>query len=324
GWSHAQTERQAGGDEGVVTGLKRRQLRDETKTPRMFLRMVFWLLLSITPGDAFPNYKDDYMDEDLATFDYYRGTDEDFVDGNRTQECEECVPEQCPPVRACRAGVALDICGCCPQCANLEGQSCDPGPGSVYYGLCGENMECVLDRSDVEVGEEAEAQCVCVSQDPLCGSDGQTYMNLCKYREALYSQPGLNVMPIVKVPPQNQVNVTGSSVAFLCEVFAFPMALVEWRKDGKEIILPGDDPHISVQSRGGPQKYELSSWLQIEEAGQTDSGTYRCIARNELGHVSASAVLGVLPADEMSIYMEQNMKDTVGYDQLQDYDKDYY
>jgi len=49
------------------------------------------------------------------------------------------------------------------------------------------------------------------------------------------------------VPPQNLVNVTGSSIAFLCEVFAFPMALVEWMKDGKEVILPGDDPHISVQ-----------------------------------------------------------------------------
>ncbi len=49
------------------------------------------------------------------------------------------------------------------------------------------------------------------------------------------------------MPPHNLVNVTGSSIAFLCEVFAFPMALVEWRKDGKEVILPGDDPHIFVQ-----------------------------------------------------------------------------
>lgn len=56
-------------------------------------------------------------------------------------------------------------------------------------------------------------------------------------------------VPIIKVPPQSQVNGTGSSLVFLCEVFAFPMALVEWRKEGRDIILPGDDPHISVQVR---------------------------------------------------------------------------
>ncbi|XP_048067274.1 kazal-type serine peptidase inhibitor domain 3 [Megalobrama amblycephala] len=298
----------------------------------MLLNIVMFavLVLSVRPGEGFPNYKDDYMDEDLATFDYYKGTDV-FDEGNRTQECEECVPELCPLAQGCRAGLVQDSCGCCFQCANLEGQTCDLGQRNVYYGLCGEDMECKLDRSDGVDGEEPEAQCVCLSQKPLCGSDGQTYMNLCKYKEAAYSKPGLNVsdgpcrtVPVIKVPPHNLVNVTGSSIAFLCEVFAFPMALVEWRKDGKEVILPGDDPHISVQSRGGPQKYELSSWLQIEEASQTDSGTYRCIARNELGQVSATAILGVLPPDEMSVYLEQNMNEMRGYDQLQDYDRDYY
>ncbi|XP_016418340.1 kazal-type serine peptidase inhibitor domain 3 [Sinocyclocheilus rhinocerous] len=296
----------------------------------MHIVMFAVLVLSIRPADGFPNHTDDYMDEDLATFDYYKGTDE-FDEGNRTQECEECVPELCPLPLGCRAGLVQDSCGCCSQCANLEGQTCDLGQRNVYYGLCGENLECKLYRSDGADVEEPEAQCVCLSQKPLCGSDGQTYMNICKYKEAAYSNPGLNVsdgpcktVPIIKVPPHNLVNVMGSSIAFLCEVFAFPMALVEWRKDGKEVILPGDDPHISVQSRGGPQKYELSSWLQIEEASQTDSGTYRCIARNELGHVSATAILGVLPPDEMSTYLEQNLNEMMSYDQLQDYDRDYY
>ena len=51
------------------------------------------------------------------------------------------------------------------------------------------------------------------------------------------------------MPPLSQVNGTGSSLVFLCEVFAFPMALVEWRKEGQDVVLPGDDPHISVQVR---------------------------------------------------------------------------
>ena len=58
-------------------------------------------------------------------------------------------------------------------------------------------------------------------------------------------------------------------------------------------------PSLSVsQSRGGPLKFELSSWLQIEQAEPGDSGTYHCIARNHLGSVSASAVLGVLGTGE--------------------------
>lgn len=97
------------------------------------------------------------------------------------------------------------------------------------------------------------------------------------------------------------------------------MALVEWRKEGQDVVLPGDDPHISVQvratptrlpsarpltaslslqSRGGPLKFELSSWLQIEGAGPEDSGTYQCIARNSLGSASASAMLGILGAGD--------------------------
>lgn len=54
-------------------------------------------------------------------------------------------------------------------------------------------------------------------------------------------------VPVIKVPPHSQVNGTGSSLIFLCEVFAFPMALVEWTKEGRDVVLPGDDPHISVQ-----------------------------------------------------------------------------
>ncbi len=158
----------------------------------MLIVMFAVLVLSIRPADGFPNYKDDYMDEDLATFDYYKGTDE-FDEGNRTQECEECVPELCPLPLGCRAGLVQDRCGCCSQCANLEGQTCDLGQRSVYYGLCGENLECKLDRSDGADAEEPETQCVCLSQKPLCGSDGQTYMNICKYKEAAYSNPGLNV-----------------------------------------------------------------------------------------------------------------------------------
>lgn len=67
--------------------------------------------------------------------------------------------------------------------------------------------------------------------------------------------------PQILSPPYDIWNVTGQDVIFGCEVFAYPMASIEWRKDGAEMLLPGDDPHISVQVRGcggggarGPQR----------------------------------------------------------------------
>ncbi|KAK3540009.1 hypothetical protein QTP70_022801 [Hemibagrus guttatus] len=293
------------------------------------LLLIVLLTLSFKPGESFPSYSYDDMEDDLTAFDYYPATEE--LDSRNASVCERCVPELCPPTQGCRAGLVRDSCGCCFECGNLEGQPCDPGDRNVYYGLCGEGLECKTEASQAADAEPQEPQCVCASQEPQCGSDNLTYMNLCKLKEAVFSKPGLNssvgpcrTVPVIKVPPRNLVNVTGSSAVFLCEVFAFPMALVEWRKEGKEDVLPGDDPHISVQSRGGPQKYELSSWLQIEDATRADSGTYRCIARNGLGNVSVTAVLGILPPDEMSAYLEESMKEMMGYDPIRDYDGDYY
>ncbi|KAM7415490.1 hypothetical protein PAMA_017817 [Pampus argenteus] len=250
--------------------------------------------------------------------------------------CGPCEPELCPETRGCRAGLVQDSCGCCKECGNLEGQACDPGDRSVFYGLCGTGLRCKADprpgRGADEGEEEEEEVCVCEQQDAVCGSDGTTYMNVCQFREAAFNRPELKTrgkgpcktVPVIKVPPQSQVNRTGSSLVFLCEVFAFPMALVEWTKAGRDVVLPGDDPHISVQSRGGPLKFELSSWLQIEGAEPEDSGTYRCVARNNLGSVSASAVLGVLGAEELSSYLANSVSEMKQLMDATDYDQDLY
>ncbi|XP_069579973.1 kazal-type serine protease inhibitor domain-containing protein 1-like [Brachyistius frenatus] len=259
--------------------------------------------------------------------------------GNGTgaaEGCGPCEPDLCPETRGCRAGLVLDPCSCCKECGNLEGQACDPGDRSVFYGLCGTGLRCQADPRPAGGGgrgdDEEEEVCVCEEQEALCGSDGTTYMNMCQFREASFSRPELRTrtrgpcktVPVIKVPPQSQVNGTGSSLVFLCEVFAFPMALVEWRKEGQDVVLPGDDPHISVQSRGGPLKFELSSWLQIEGAEPGDSGTYRCIARNNLGSVSASAVLGVLRAAELLSFLNDSVSEMKQLMDATDYDQDFY
>ncbi|XP_026177849.1 LOW QUALITY PROTEIN: kazal-type serine protease inhibitor domain-containing protein 1 [Mastacembelus armatus] len=307
------------------------------------------LCLTFNTCRAFPNQLLDLGTElpDLTSLsdpflDYDQLDEELGGGGGRSgngSACGPCEPDLCPETRGCRAGLVPDSCGCCKECANLEGQACDPGDRSVYYGLCGTGMRCQKDPrpagglgEEEEEEEEEEEVCVCEEQEAVCGSDGGTYMNMCQFREAAFSKPELKIrgrgpcrtVPIIKVPPQSQVNGSGSSLVFLCEVFAFPMALVEWRKEGRDVVLPGDDPHISVQSRGGPLKFELSSWLQIEGAGPEDSGTYQCIARNNLGSVSAAAVLGVLGSEELSSYLANSVSEMKQLMDTADYDQDFY
>lgn len=106
--------------------------------------------------------------------------------------------------------------------------------------------------------------------------------------------------PQIVLHPYDIWNVTGQDVIFGCEVFAYPMASIEWRKDGLDIQLPGDDPHISVQFRGGPQRFEVTGWLQIQAVRPSDEGTYRCLAHNALGQVEASASLTVLTPEQLN------------------------
>lgn len=53
--------------------------------------------------------------------------------------------------------------------------------------------------------------------------------------------------PQISRAPQNLTNYTGNDIAFGCEVSAFPLPNVSWKKNGSDNFLPSDDPHISVQ-----------------------------------------------------------------------------
>uniref|UniRef100_UPI00398E7464 kazal-type serine protease inhibitor domain-containing protein 1-like n=1 Tax=Pristiophorus japonicus TaxID=55135 RepID=UPI00398E7464 len=258
--------------------------------------------------------------------------------------CGECRPELCPEAQGCTAGTVLDGCDCCPECGNAEGQICDLDHTSHFYGSCGEDLECLLDPDAAFFGEIPEPQCTCRSQESVCGSNGKTYSNICRFKEAFHSNRHHNLSlahsgpcetaPWIATPPRDVHNVTGNDIIFGCEVSAYPMALLEWRKKGNDNFLPGDDAHISIQARGGPERHGITGWLQIQGLKKSDEGIYTCYTRNKYGEAFASASLSVYDPDsplavKMSLHSndrkyitdeEEVEEDEEDYDEDDNYD----
>uniref|UniRef100_A0A8C1T452 Kazal-type serine peptidase inhibitor domain 2 n=1 Tax=Cyprinus carpio TaxID=7962 RepID=A0A8C1T452_CYPCA len=220
---------------------------------------------------------------------------------------KKCHPERCPDVRqlqGCPAGLVRDQCGCCWECGNGEGQLCDPEPrsGSTFYGRCAEGLRCRAPRRNP--AGEPRAICVCSKQEALCASDGKTYKNICQFRAAQHKQGKGQMLtmvhhgpckskPIITYAPRDIITTKGSDVIFSCEVSSYPLASIQWSKEGDIISFPADDSSTAVQARGGLRRFELTGWLQIQGVGPNDAGVYTCTARNAFGEVSASARLQV-------------------------------
>jgi hypothetical protein len=234
------------------------------------------------------------------------------------EECSSvCDLNKCQPPEECLAGIIKDRCNCCSVCGQREGERCfnetlkrKLSRNYKNYGDCGENLECRL-RTDMEPTDPPEAVCYCIKDEPICGTDGITYENECQLTESRYkkrdglvaaSRGPCKSVPRIVSPPEDIRNKTGSYVAFSCEVKGWPVPTIEWRvqRDEKANPLPSDDPHIAVQSRGGPSNYEVTGWLQLLDITVADQGSYSCIARNSEGEIKATAKLVVTDARQRS------------------------
>ncbi|KAJ8365565.1 hypothetical protein SKAU_G00143960 [Synaphobranchus kaupii] len=114
---------------------------------------------------------------------------------------DRCDKSRCLPIPAdCLAGDILDQCDCCPVCASGEGEICG-GTGRLGDPECAEGLECSVSEG---VGNTATVRkrgrsgvCVCKNSDPVCGSDGVSYRNICELKRVSNRSQKLQEPPVI-------------------------------------------------------------------------------------------------------------------------------
>lgn len=111
---------------------------------------------------------------------------------------EKCDKSRCPPIPAdCLAGDVLDRCDCCPVCASGEGEPC----GGRGDRECAEGMQCVVsDGVEVSATVRRRAKagvCSCSSSEPVCGSDGVSYRDICELKRVSKGAQKLQKPPVI-------------------------------------------------------------------------------------------------------------------------------
>ncbi|KAM9376779.1 insulin-like growth factor-binding protein 7 [Pholidichthys leucotaenia] len=222
--------------------------------------------------------------------------------------CGPCDKDQCAPLPAagCAAGSLMDSCGCCSVCAAAEGELC--GGRRLAARRCGSGLECVKGTEDKK---NKMGICVCKNNYEVCGTNGVTYKNGCALKGAsvttvkegrepisVQNKGRCATAPVIVTPPGEVYNVSGSRVYLSCEAVGVPTPVLTWKKvlSGKRRmeLLPGDRDNLAIQTRGGPEKHEVTGWVLISPLTKEEEGSYECHATNAKGEASAIGAIHVV------------------------------
>lgn len=103
---------------------------------------------------------------------------------------------------------------------------------------------------------------------------------------------------MIVTAPGEVYNVTGSQVYLSCEAIGIPTPVVTWKKivggKVKMELLPGDRDNLAIQTRGGPEKHEVTGWVLISPLTKEEEGSYECHAANAKGEASAIGIIHVV------------------------------
>ncbi len=95
--------------------------------------------------------------------------------------------------------------------------------------------------------------------------------------------------------------MTGAQIYLSCEVIGIPTPVLIWNKIirgqygiQRMELLPGDRENLAIQTRGGPEKHEVTGWVLISPLSKEDAGEYECHASNAKGEATASAKIHVV------------------------------
>uniref|UniRef100_A0A667WNG7 Ig-like domain-containing protein n=1 Tax=Myripristis murdjan TaxID=586833 RepID=A0A667WNG7_9TELE len=191
--------------------------------------------------------------------------------------CPPCERIHCSSRRAlklqCKGGITTGVCGCCPACARVAGETC--GGTWDYVGKCDEGLVCAYqddptDKPEADRwGPSGTSPCKsCLNCAPVCGSHPYPIAHY------MYTQS-----------PLSETKLTGDTFELYCEVVGNPTPEIQWwyaeinRADSFRQLWDGARKRrVSINTAYGANAVSV---LIVTRLALDDAGTYECRASND-------------------------------------------